>query len=246
MGLSATCSCATFLARADEREGTGLPGFVRRELYAYLDCGILANGFARVHCSTCGLCSAVQRIFVRTLLGWLKERAESAGICAGRSGAVVVAQRFGSALNLNLHFHALALDGVYSSASPYSRPVFQRAELLSDQDVIEVTKRLYRRILRYLTCCGRLPKAEADESSHRTWERARGPPCSSQPPQADPVQSVVTLGRSGIELARVRIDARTEARVEIRAVMLRRPSQPKRCSCKGAASQVSHGEQGLA
>ncbi len=28
----------------DERAGPGLPGFVRRELYRYLDCGILANG----------------------------------------------------------------------------------------------------------------------------------------------------------------------------------------------------------
>jgi hypothetical protein len=44
----------TFLARADERIGPGLPAFVRRELYRYLDCGILANGFARVHCATCG------------------------------------------------------------------------------------------------------------------------------------------------------------------------------------------------
>ncbi len=44
----------TFLARAGERAGPGLPRFVRRELYAYLDCGILANGFARVHCSSCG------------------------------------------------------------------------------------------------------------------------------------------------------------------------------------------------
>ena len=44
----------TFLARADQREGRGLPRFVRRELYAYLDCGILANGCARVHCASCG------------------------------------------------------------------------------------------------------------------------------------------------------------------------------------------------
>ena len=72
---------------------------------------------------------------MRTLLGWLRKRAESAGISAGRSGAVVVAQRFGSALNLNLHSHALVLDGVYSSASPFSRPIFQRAEPLTDQDV---------------------------------------------------------------------------------------------------------------
>jgi len=45
----------------------------------------------------------------------------------GRSGAVVVAQRFGSALNLNLHFHALVLDGVYASPDPFTRPVFHPA-----------------------------------------------------------------------------------------------------------------------
>jgi hypothetical protein len=38
----------TFLARADERAGPGLPRFVRRELYAYLDCGILAGLVALV------------------------------------------------------------------------------------------------------------------------------------------------------------------------------------------------------
>ena len=43
------------------------------------------------------LSSAVRRIFVRTLLRWLAERGERAGVARGRSGAVVVAQRFGSA-----------------------------------------------------------------------------------------------------------------------------------------------------
>jgi len=46
-----------------------------------------------------------------------------------------MAQRFGSALNLNLHFHALVLDGVYASASPFERPVFHPAEPLTDRDV---------------------------------------------------------------------------------------------------------------
>lgn len=54
------------------------------------------------------LCTAVRRIFVRTLLGWLRARGESAGITAGRSGAVVVAQRFGGVLNLNRCAHYLA------------------------------------------------------------------------------------------------------------------------------------------
>jgi hypothetical protein len=33
-----------------------------------------------------------------------------------RTGAVTLIQRFGSALNLNIHFHMLFLDGVYLSA----------------------------------------------------------------------------------------------------------------------------------
>ncbi len=48
------------------------------------------------------LCSAVRPIFMHTLPGWLRERGESAGILAVRSDAVVVAQRFGSALKLRI------------------------------------------------------------------------------------------------------------------------------------------------
>jgi hypothetical protein len=46
----------TFLAAARERSehGRGLPAFVERELRAYLDCGLLARGFARVRCPDCG------------------------------------------------------------------------------------------------------------------------------------------------------------------------------------------------
>ena len=44
----------TLLARS-RRHGrdAGLPRFVERELYRYLQCGLLAFGFARVHCATC-------------------------------------------------------------------------------------------------------------------------------------------------------------------------------------------------
>ena len=43
----------TFIARAHgHRSGRGLPRFVERELYRYLSCGLLAFGFARVHCKS--------------------------------------------------------------------------------------------------------------------------------------------------------------------------------------------------
>jgi Transposase zinc-binding domain len=43
-----------FLTRARQRDHP-VPGFVERELRAYLDCGILARGFVRVRCDGCGL-----------------------------------------------------------------------------------------------------------------------------------------------------------------------------------------------
>jgi hypothetical protein len=41
----------SFVASLGER---GLPKFVTDALYGYLDCGILARGFARVRCPECG------------------------------------------------------------------------------------------------------------------------------------------------------------------------------------------------
>lgn len=47
---------ASFLAQVREQSpyGAGLPGYIEQELRAYLDCGILAHGFARVRCKQCG------------------------------------------------------------------------------------------------------------------------------------------------------------------------------------------------
>lgn len=51
----------------------------------------------------------------------------------GKTGAVTLIQRFGSALNLNIHFHMLCLDGVYVGEGPNLRfvpvPAPSRGEL---------------------------------------------------------------------------------------------------------------------
>ena len=59
------------------------------------------------------LCRAVAGVFVRAVLGDLRRGARQRGERGGRGGAVAIIQRFGSALNLNVHLHVLALDGVY-------------------------------------------------------------------------------------------------------------------------------------
>jgi hypothetical protein len=59
------------------------------------------------------LARAVLGVYVRVLLGFQRYRARRRGILDGRSGCVTVIQRFGSGLNLSLHFHTLLFDGVF-------------------------------------------------------------------------------------------------------------------------------------
>jgi hypothetical protein len=57
--------------------------------------------------------SAVLRVFVRAIFESQRRRARDNGIRNTQCGAVTFIQRFGSALNLNVHFHVIVLDGVY-------------------------------------------------------------------------------------------------------------------------------------
>ena len=92
----------------------------------------------------------VRRIFMRTVLSFYRRRALALCIDGGKSGAVVCVQRFGSALNLNVHFHALFLDGVYNVDEPWSIPRFHPLPELRDEDVAKLTRKLHRRIVRFV------------------------------------------------------------------------------------------------
>ena len=60
------------------------------------------------------LCRAVVSVYMRAVLGWSRQQARARGVRDGRGGAVVIVQRFGSALNLNVHLHAMVMDGVFA------------------------------------------------------------------------------------------------------------------------------------
>ncbi|MFO1403221.1 MAG: transposase zinc-binding domain-containing protein [Azonexus sp.] len=45
---------ATWLALHDDGQGRSAPALTEREFRRYLDCGILAHGFARARCADCG------------------------------------------------------------------------------------------------------------------------------------------------------------------------------------------------
>jgi hypothetical protein len=62
------------------------------------------------------LVTSVLAIFTKTVFASLIRRAgEFGAVRNAQCGAVTFIQRFGSALNLNLHLHGLFIDGVYAA-----------------------------------------------------------------------------------------------------------------------------------
>ncbi len=203
----------SFLQRS-RSAGAPVARFVEREIRAYLECGVLALGFLRVHCDACGhdrlvafsckgrgfcpscggrrmadtaahlvdrvlpevpvrqwvltlpyplryrcawnarLTSEVLRCFLRAVFADTRRRAKrDLGVRGGACGSVTFLQRFGSALNLTPHFHAMVLDGVYEgSASTPGR--FRPLDPPETDDVARVLAGTARRIRRRLEALG--------------------------------------------------------------------------------------------
>src|SRR6266536_1818939 len=210
----------TFLASlADDPEATGLPAYVEREFYDYLQCGILAHGFLRLGCDTChkalllpfsckrrGFCpscaarrmaqtgahlvacvipwvptrqwvvsvpiplrywmassqdlTAKVHTIIRTTIGqYYVNQAVTRGVPRDQvqPGSVTFIQRFGSAINLNLHFHCVFLEGVYLDRTEAGlNPRFVKAEPPSDADIAKILQKISHRVIRKLRRLGYL------------------------------------------------------------------------------------------
>src|SRR5215510_6570095 len=210
----------TFLASChDDSEATGFPGYVQREFYDYLQCGILAHGFLRLGCDTCkkellvpfsckrrGFCPscAGRRMaqmaahLVEQVIPWVPTRqwvvsvpvplrywmAGSQDLTAKvhtiirttigqyyvnqvvthgheranvHPGSVTFIQRFGSALNLNLHLHCVFMEGVYLDRTTGGlKPRFLASEPPTDGDITTILQKISRRVIRTLRRLGYL------------------------------------------------------------------------------------------
>jgi len=108
-------------------------------------------------------------IVYRTIAAWLIRQA---GYTHGtaRTGAVTFIQRFGSALNLNVHFHMLFLDGVYFTRGQEARngQVFRRVNAPAKTDLEAVLQQLSTRLARMLVKEGVL--AQDTENSYLTLD----------------------------------------------------------------------------
>jgi hypothetical protein len=112
------------------------------------------------------LCRAVLAVYTRALLGFYRKRARASGHRDGRTGTVTVIQRFGGALNLNVHFHTLVVDGVFVR-EPDGSLSFAAAKAPTDREVEALLGLIRKRVLRLLVRRGLLCE-EGGESSDET------------------------------------------------------------------------------
>ncbi len=116
------------------------------------------------------LLSPVLGIVNRAISGWLIKKAGFKRTVA-QTGGVTFVQRFGSALNLNIHFdvhgrtnaasawmrrsgHCLVLDGVYHLSG--DQIVFRRVAAPTQEELSQLLERLVKRLLKLLTRRGYL------------------------------------------------------------------------------------------
>jgi hypothetical protein len=66
-----------------------------------------------------------------------------------KTGAVTIIQRFDSALNLNIHFHMLFLEGAISE-NTWGGRTFARIKAPTNDDMVTLVHTISQRIARYL------------------------------------------------------------------------------------------------
>jgi hypothetical protein len=148
------------------------------------------------------LCRAIVGILLRAVYRVLRARARDQGVEGGRGGAVAVIQRFGGALNLNVHLHVLALDGVFTRDDGGAL-TFHSTPQLTTLDVAEVLATVEPFITRRLQRDGLADGDDAGAPDEWTDEA----PVLARLAAAS-VQGIVALGpHRGARLRRVGDDA---------------------------------------
>jgi hypothetical protein len=93
------------------------------------------------------LITGVLKIFIDEIFRDYRRRSRIKG---ARCGGVTSIQRYGGAVNLNVHFHSLLLDGVYAMDATTGAFRFRRVEAPSPQSIERLAGVLRKRILGYL------------------------------------------------------------------------------------------------
>ena len=95
------------------------------------------------------LTRAVLAVFHRAVSGFYRARAKEQGIKGAKTGGVTVIQRVGGSLNLNVHFHHAALDGVFTM-SESGEPRFHKVPSPTQEQIAGLVKTIRKRVIRLL------------------------------------------------------------------------------------------------
>ncbi len=79
-----------------------------------------------------------------------------------QTGAVTLIQRFGSALNLNVHFHMILLDGVYTDGTNGHPMRFREVKAPTRAELTRLTHTIAQRVGRYLQYQGLIERDTGD------------------------------------------------------------------------------------
>jgi hypothetical protein len=109
----------------------------------------------------------VLRTVYRAISGWLLQKAGLTR-ATGHTGAVTLIQRFGSALNLNIHFHMIVLDGVFVPAEG-APPVFRHLPAPTTTELATLVQQIAARIGRVLEQRGLI-----ERDLENTWLSTQG------------------------------------------------------------------------
>ena len=140
--------------------------------------------------------TAIGRLFAEEIARATKRLA---GVEGAETGAVSFPQRFGGSLNLHVHFHTLAVDGVFERRG--GGVALSEAPPPSKEDVSDIATRVHDRVLRWLRRHGYADDRPAEERGNDVSETTPmdgltrlalaggaflGLPFTAKPPMADP------------------------------------------------------------
>lgn len=99
----------------------------------------------------------IGHIIVNAITFYLRKKGRKLGVKDAESGIISFLQRAGSALNLNLHFHLISIDGLYST-DEMGDPIFHRIPSITDEEAAAVIERIAKKIIKHLRKIGKLPE----------------------------------------------------------------------------------------
>src|SRR5262249_6238109 len=117
-------------------------------------------------------------------------------------GSVTFIQRFGIALNVNLHFHCVFLEGVYLDRPDQRRTLrFLQGEPPTDADIAAVLQKISRRVIRLLRRLGSL-EAGMESPVATGYDPLRDTAPELARTMAASVQQRIACGARAVQLVR--------------------------------------------